>query len=198
MATSGNIATGPAPSYVVDAARSRFQVKGTAAGMLSAFGHNPIVAVRQFSGEAWFREQTPENSSLRLSIDAGALEIANDVNDKDRREMDRVMKEEVLEVARYPEIRFEASGRSATKLAQGMYRMVLGGTLSLHGVDRDVVVPCNVTVGGDNLRANGEFAIRQTDFRIKLVSVAGGTLKLKDELKFQFDVAARRRIATNE
>jgi polyisoprenoid-binding protein YceI len=198
MASSGNLAAGPAPSYVVDAARSRFQVKGTAAGMLSAFGHNPIVAIRQFSGEAWYRAQAPENSSLRLSIDAGSLEIANDVNDKDRREMDQVMQEEVLETARYPEIRFEASGRSAAKIAEGMYRIVLGGTLSLHGVDRDVEVPCNVAVSDDSLRANGEFTIRQTDFRIKLVSVAGGTLKLKDELKFQFDIVARRRVATNE
>jgi hypothetical protein len=55
-----------------------------------------------------------------------------------------------------------------------------------------VEVPCNVTVDQDNLRANGEFTVRQTDFRIKLVSVAGGTLKLKDELKLSFDVSAHR------
>ncbi len=41
------------------------------------------------------------------------------------------------------------------------------------------------------LRANGEFSIRQTDYGIRLVSVAGGTLKLKDELKFTFDIVAQ-------
>ena len=38
----------------------------------------------------------------------------------------------------------------------------------------------------------GPFTLRQSDFRIKPVSVAGGTLKLKDELKFAFDVVARK------
>jgi hypothetical protein len=50
-----------------------------------------------------------------------------------------------------------------------------------------------VYAGGESLRANGEFTVRQTDYRIKLVSVAGGALKLKDELKFQFDIVATRR-----
>ena len=48
-------------------------------------------------------------------------------------------------------------------------------------------------MGDDSLRANGEFTIRQTDYRIKLVSVAGGALKLKDELKFTFDIVANRK-----
>jgi hypothetical protein len=45
---------------------------------------------------------------------------------------------------------------------------------------------------GSTLRASGEFSMRQSDFGIKLVSVAGGAIKLKDELTFSFEVAARR------
>jgi polyisoprenoid-binding protein YceI len=196
MATSSNIAKDLVPSYLVDAGKSRFQAKATASGMLSAFGHNPTVAIRGFTGEAWFRAQAPEQSSLRIAIDAGSLAISGDINEKDRQEMDRTMKEEVLETDRYPEIMFEGAGQEATKLAEGMYRITLDGKLTLHGVEREIKVPCTVTVGEDSLRASGEFSIRQTDFRIKLVSVAGGTLKLKDELKFTFDIAARRRRET--
>ena len=43
------------------------------------------------------------------------------------------------------------------------------------------------------MRANGEFTIRQTDYGIRLISVAAGTLKLKDELKFTFDIVAHRK-----
>lgn len=193
MATSPNSAQGLVPSYVVDPARSRLLVKATASGMLSAFGHNPTIAIRRFTGEAWFRPQAPEQSSLRFDIDATSLAIAGDVRETDRQEMDRAMKEEVLEIDRYREIRFESSGVEANKIAEGMYRITLAGKLSLHGVEKDVQFPCNVTVGEDSMRANGEFTIRQTDFQIKLVSVAGGTLKLKDELKFTFDVVANRR-----
>jgi polyisoprenoid-binding protein YceI len=193
MATSPNSAQSPVPSYVVDPSRSRLLVKATASGMLAAFGHNPIIAIRGFTGEAWFRPHAPEQSSLRFDIDATSLAIAGDVSEKDRQEMDRTMKDEVLEVDRYREIHFEGSGLEANKIADGMYRITLGGKLTLHGVEKDVRFPCNVTVGEDSMRANGEFTIRQTDFRIKLVSVAGGTLKLKDELKFTFDVVAHRR-----
>ena len=42
------------------------------------------------------------------------------------------------------------------------------------------------------LRAFGEFAIRQSDYNIKPVSAIGGGLKVKDEVKFSFDIVARR------
>ena len=42
------------------------------------------------------------------------------------------------------------------------------------------------------LRAFGEFSVWQSDYHIKLISIGGGTLKLKDELKLKFDIGARR------
>lgn len=188
-----NPVEGQAPSYVVDAGRSRFVVRASATGLLSAFGHNPSIAIRNFTGEAWFRPQAPEQSSLRLEIDPASLAITGDVNDKDRQEMERAMREDVLETSRYREIRFESSSNQASKIAEGMYRLKLAGKLTLHGVERDLEFPANLTADENTLRANGEFVIRQTDYRIRLVSVAGGTLKLKDELKFTFDIVANRR-----
>jgi polyisoprenoid-binding protein YceI len=193
MASFMNTAEGLAPSYLVDAAKSRFLVRASASGLLSAFGHNPTIAIRDFTGEAWFRAQSPEQSSLRLEIAAASLAVTGDVNDKDRYEMERAMREDVLDTARYPQIEFASSGIQANKITEGMYRMKLAGKLTLHGVERDLEVPCNVMVSDDGLRANGEFSIRQTDYGIRLVSVAGGTLKLKDELKFTFDIVAHRR-----
>ena len=192
MASSVNETQKAVRSYVVDAWKSRFQVKASASGMLSPFGHNPLISIPNFIGEAWFRPQTPEQSSLRIVIDAGAVEVANDISSKDRREMERVMKADVLETERYPEIRFEGAAARADQIADGMYRIAIAGTLTLHGAQRAVQVPCNVIVSDDSLRANGEFSIRQSDYGIGLVSVAGGTLKLKDELKLTFDVFAHR------
>jgi polyisoprenoid-binding protein YceI len=192
MASPINLAEGSAAAYVLDPARSRFLVRASATGLLSAFGHNPTVAVRGFKGEAWFPNQAPEQSWLRFEIDANSLVVTGDVNERDRHEMERTMRDEVLETKRYPEIRFESFGIEANNITEGMYRMNIRGHLILHGVKREVAIPCNVTVSGDSLRANGEFSIRQTDFGIRLVSVAGGTLKLKDELKFTFDLVGHR------
>jgi hypothetical protein len=40
------------------------------------------------------------------------------------------------------------------------------------------------------LRAKGAFTLKQTSFDIKPVSIAGGTIKVKDELKFTFEIVA--------
>jgi hypothetical protein len=45
-----------------------------------------------------------------------------------------------------------------------------------------------VSLNGDSIRGYGECVIKQTDFGIRLVSVAGGALKVKDEVKCAFDV----------
>ncbi|HTX36278.1 MAG TPA: YceI family protein [Bryobacteraceae bacterium] len=193
MASLTNAAEGLASSYVVDAGKSRFVVRASATGLLSAFGHNPTIAIRSFTGEAWFRPQAPEHSSLRLEIDPASLAITGDVNDKDRREMERTMRDEVLEINRFREIRFEGSGVHSSQLGEGIYRLKIAGQLKLHGVERPLELPCNLIAGQDFLRANGEFTIRQTDYGMRLVSVAGGTLKLRDELKFSFDILAHRK-----
>ncbi len=184
-----------APSYLIDSATSRFSVKAYAGGMLSAFGHSPTIAIRSFHGEARFRAEAPEQSTLELVIDASSLVVTSESSEKDRAEIERVMKEEVLETGLFPEIRFTSGPVTAVKISDAMYALRIAGTLSLHGVEGSVVVPCNVVVDDDRLRGSGDFTIRQTDYRIRPVTAAGGTIKVKDELKFTFDiVGARRRL----
>ncbi|MGA8728989.1 MAG: YceI family protein, partial [Terracidiphilus sp.] len=68
----------------------------------------------------------------------------------------------------------------------------LNGTLNLHGVSRNLSIPARVALLGDMFRASGDFTLSQSDFGIKPVSVAGGALKLKDELKVSFEIVARK------
>jgi len=178
--------------YTVDAAMSTFTVRAFATGMFSALGHNPTIAVRDFSGQAEFAPDTLENAALHLKIRADSLVVTNDISDKDRREIERTMNQEVLEVARYPEIVFDSSNVSASRAGDGQYWVNLVGNLSLHGATNTQAVSVQVTLNGETLRAHGEFSVRQSAYGIKLVSVAGGALKLKDELKLSFDIVARK------
>jgi polyisoprenoid-binding protein YceI len=66
------------------------------------------------------------------------------------------------------------------------------GELTLHGVTRSHSFVSQVAIGTDSFRAYGEFTILQTDYGIKVASIAGGTLKLQDELKCTFYTVARR------
>ncbi|MEW5979384.1 MAG: YceI family protein [Acidobacteriota bacterium] len=178
--------------YKLDPGQSRFQVRAFAGGMFSALGHNPTLAIHGFGGEVRFVREALEASSLQMKIRPDSLSVVNDVSDKDRREMERAMQQEVLEIAKYPAISFESSRISGSASGGDRYQVDITGNLSLHGVTRSQLVRAYIGLNGERLHAYGEFTLRQTDFKIKLVSVAGGALKLKDELKFSFDIVAVR------
>jgi polyisoprenoid-binding protein YceI len=160
--------------------------------MLSALGHNPTIAIRDFTGEANFDPAAPGQASLRIRIRADSLEVTDDIKSKDRMEMESLMNQKVLESSKYPVIVYESAEVSADQLGEGRYRTAINGNLSLHGTTRRLPVTAQVTVTGDMLRAYGEFSILQSNYGIPLVNVAGGALKLKDELKFTFDIVGRR------
>jgi polyisoprenoid-binding protein YceI len=155
-------------------------------------GHNPVIGIRDFSGEIRFDAEKVEAGSFRFLIKAASLDVQDDISDKDRREMERLMHQEVLESSKFPEIRYEGATATVTKVSDMLYSATLSGDLSLHGVTRSQPLSARVTLFGSMLRASGDFTLSQTDYNIRLVSVAGGALKLKDELKFSFEVVARR------
>lgn len=178
--------------YVIDGRSSRFTVQATATGLLAKMGHNPNVGIRDFSGEMKFDPEKLEAGSFRLVIKTSSLSVLDDISDKDRREIERLMSQEVLETAKFPEIVYDAPSVSVTKMSDMLYSATLNGELTFHGVTRRQPITARVAMLGSMLRASGNFTLEQTDYNIKLVSVAGGALKLKDELKFSFEIVARQ------
>ncbi len=179
--------------YVTDTRASQFTVQVFSGGLLSAFGHNPTITITDFLGEAQVNPDDFARSSLRVTIKAESLMVKDNVSDKDRREMERAMHEEILETASYPEIVYECTKVNATKTGEGQYSVTLTGDLTLHGVTRSHAVPARVALTEASLRAFGTVTLLQTDYDLKLASVAGGALKVKDELKFSFNILARKK-----
>jgi polyisoprenoid-binding protein YceI len=178
--------------YSIDRERSTFTVRAFATGLLSAFGHNPTIAIPDFEGKMVFNPETVEQSSLRLVIHAASLNVTDDIREKDRMDINRAMHEEVLQSDSYPDIIYECSRMTASKIGEGQYGGTLNGELTLHGVKRTQPVPVRISMNGDVLHATGEFSVRQSDYDIRPVSAAAGTVKLKDELKLSFDIFARK------
>jgi polyisoprenoid-binding protein YceI len=182
-----------AAHYRLDAGRSQFIVQAFAEGLLSSFGHNPVIAIRDFEGEVEFVPGTLEGARVRLTIKVDSLTVTDDVKEKDRLEIERMMRDDVLEVSKYPEITFESKSVTASRIREGLYRARVIGDLTLHGVAQpNLWIQAEVTFGDDTLRAQGEFSLRQTDYKIKPVSAVGGTIKVKNELKFKFDIVAKK------
>lgn len=177
-------------AYRIDPKASRLTVQVTAGGLLASFGHNPTIAARDFTGEAQFEPETLANASVHVEISAATLEVVAGANDKDRAEIEKRMHADVIESESYPLITFDSSNIKVTPIGAGQYRVEAPGQLTLHGITNEQTVTARVLVSADRLRVSGEFTLGQTDYGIELVSVAGGALKVKDEVKVSFDVVA--------
>jgi polyisoprenoid-binding protein YceI len=179
--------------YVIDPGGSTFIVRAFATGMLSAFAHNPTIAIPDFQGEVQFTSSALEEASLRIVVQAASLKVTDDISARDRQEIERRMHDEVLEADGFAEIVYECDRvASIQKISEGQYAVTLNGELALHGVTRTQSVSARVTIKGETLRAAGEFTLRLSDYEIGPVSAAGGAVKLKDELKLSFDMSARK------
>lgn len=178
--------------YKIDTKASQFTVQAFASGLISAVAHSPKIAIRDWKGEVSFNPETLSDASLRVGIRAGSLEVLDDLRESDRRELHRVMYNDVLETTRYPEVVFESSGIGVERLKDNLTRVNVEGRISLHGATNGQSFFSQVAFGVDSFRAYGEFTLLQSDYGIRIASIAGGTLKLQDELKFSFYVVGRK------
>jgi hypothetical protein len=116
--------------------------------------------------------------------------------EKEQQQWNRIMASMVClktRIARYPEIVFQSTQITATCIVKDRYKVRIIGDLTLHGATRSGLwISAQFTIDEDTMRAQGDFTLKQTDYNIKLVSVAAGALKLKDELKFSFDLVGHR------
>jgi polyisoprenoid-binding protein YceI len=174
--------------YRFDPSQSRFTMRASATGMLSAFAHNPSFAVRDYQGQMRFEGGKIEGLALDLTIKAASLELLNQVGAADHFEIEERMRRDVLEVATYPEIAYQASEIPAEPITPREYQLHIGGRLTLHGITNVHRVEAQLRIFQDGILLSGESPLRLSDYRIKPVVALGGAIKLNDELHVAFDL----------
>jgi polyisoprenoid-binding protein YceI len=176
--------------FALDTNASRFTVQAFATGMLSSFGHNPKIAMRDYDGEIQFAPDTYEGASVRVTVRTTAMDVQDEMSGDDRKKLERTTYD-ALEVQRFPTAVYETNQITVQKQTEDLLLVHATGTLSFHGVTQTQSLDARVTRLGTMLRISGDFSLRQSDYAIKPVSFAGGALRLKDELKFTFELVAR-------
>jgi polyisoprenoid-binding protein YceI len=192
MAISSAATSSASIRYVVDTRTSQFTVQAFASGLIAAVAHSPKIAIRDWSGMVQMASPTLQGASLKVRVKPASLEVLDELSEVDRRELHRVMNREVLETAEFPEIAYDSTEVAADKLKEDLYRLNVRGRLTLQSVTNDQDFEAQASLGVDSVRAYGSFSLLQTDYDIRIASIAGGTLKLLDELKFSFYVLARK------
>lgn len=167
-----------AQQHAVDLQKSKLTVRVYKSGLFSAFAHDHEIDAPILRGVADISDHT----SVKLEVDARTLRVMDrDTSEKDRSEIQKTMLgPEVLDSERFHEIVFQ----SAAVEQNGPDHWVVHGDLMLHGQSQPVMM--DVLREADHY--TGHVTIKQTNFGIKLVRIAGGTVKVKDEVRIEFDV----------
>jgi len=178
--------------YAFDAQRSRFTVQVFATGVLALFAHNPTLAIRAFTGTLEFAPQTIAGAALHVAIVPNSLVVTDALSARDRQEIERALRDDVLETARFADLRYDSTRITATPVAENWYRLAVQGLLQLHGVTRPHDLDAQLRIADETIRLSGDFTLRQSVYGIKPPSAMGRMILARDELKFVFDVVGRR------
>jgi polyisoprenoid-binding protein YceI len=179
--------------YRLDASQSKFIAHAFAGGLLWFKGHDHLVAARDFTGEVEITPATINPASLQFTVKTDSMIETSDVfNEQQKQIINKELREIVLEPAKYPDITFKSTDVTGKALGNSQYDVKIGGDLTLHGVTRHIVIPTQVTLTGNDLRARGEFSIDRSDYRVKATSAVHGLVRVRNRIKLTFDIVGHK------
>jgi polyisoprenoid-binding protein YceI len=76
--------------------------------------------------------------------------------------------------------------------ASSAQRDFVDATFTINGVSRSMRIPAAIQPNGETLRADGAFAIDQTDFGIAPLSLFNGAIQVQNRVDIRFSIEARR------
>jgi polyisoprenoid-binding protein YceI len=169
-----------AQDRAIDTERSTITIHVGKAGLLSAAGHEHWVSAPIASGTI-----NEASQRVEFTVEAAKLRVKPDpkIDAKTEAAIQRDMEEMTLDMAHFREIKFQSS-----RVEKAGDQWNVDGSLSLHGVTK--AVRANVARVGEAY--TGRVTLKQTDFGIKPISIAGGTIKIKNEIDIEFMIFARR------
>src|SRR2546423_4156275 len=146
--------------YRLDSSQSRFIAHALRGGLLWFKGHDHLVAVREFTGEAQMTPNTLTPASLEITAKTASMEETSSVfTEPQKKIINKELREIVLLPDQYPDIVFRSTNVNGKATGNSQYDLKIIGDLTLHGVTRQITIPAKVTVTGNDLRAQGEFSV---------------------------------------
>ena len=151
------------------------------------FGSIVNGALRVRQGEARGDiDRLQEGGSISLVIDTRTYTSNIGLRDQD-------VQEYYLEVQQYPVIRFDSTGIEKIerpRSPEDLWQITVRGSLELHGVKREVIVPLRLLYQTNKITAQGNFRIVLEDFNIKVPTLL--FLKAGNQVDVEFRIIGER------
>ncbi|MBI3208877.1 MAG: YceI family protein [Candidatus Solibacter usitatus] len=150
-------------------------------------GKKHIFEFPQFQGKITLDLQNPSNSKVDLRIDAASITCKDTwLGPKDLKKVLDYAQTDMLNVKRYPEMRFVS-----TKItAKGNDSFDVEGTLNIRGNGKTVTL--NVTLDQPSLRVSGKAVFKLTAYGMKPPSAGLVAIGTKDDVTALFQVLATK------
>src|SRR5260370_6489242 len=169
-------------AYDVDPRASSASVHVGKTGLGSFAGHEHEITVGRIRGEVLADLDDNARSSVELIIEAASLRVGDEPGDDGPKVQRTMQGRTVLDVARFPRIRFRSSAVSGKTLSAGLHQLTVQGELTLHGVAKSISVPVRLETQAGALTATGQLGVKQSDFGIEPSTAAGGLGESRDEV----------------
>ncbi len=124
----------------------------------------------------------PEGTQLYLEVDLASLDTGLGLRN-------RHMRENYLEVEEFPYAFLEATIERVEAVPAGGFRVTAQGVMTIHGVEREMDIPCDVAERGQGYRVQCAFDLLLSDFEIKIPKLM--FLKLANEVRLELDFTVR-------
>jgi polyisoprenoid-binding protein YceI len=175
--TEGSHELGPASGSLL--------IKTSRSGLGRRAGHDLILEVTRWSGQASVDPAEPANSTVSAEIEVGSVEVREGtggvlpLSGSDRDEIVKNIREKVLHTSAHPVITFRSTRVQGTSEV-----FTVEGDLTIMGRTRPVTVSGRVS--GDRL--TGGATVVQSQWGIKPYSALFGQLKVADPVEIEFDL----------
>ena len=178
VVSSPRILLGENNDRAIDVNRSMLKVDVFKSGLFSPFAHDHEIEAPISEGAA----DLSSTARVTLRVDAQKLRVLDPgASANDRAQIQKTMEgPTVLDSERFPQISFRST--RVEQVANDHWKV--HGDLTLHGQMNPIVVD----VALKDAHYLGSAVIKQRDFGITPISLAGGTVKVKDEVRIEFDI----------
>lgn len=179
--SSAILSVSQSTSKDIDVEHSRMTIHVAKSGLFSFAADNHEIQAPISSGTV-----NEAGKTVELKVKSAQLKVLDpQLSEAKRAQVQQEMiGTNVLDANRFPEISFHSTQVSEEK--SSTWRVT--GDLTLHGQTRSITLHVNGGAG----HYHGTVTLKQSDYGITPISLAGGTVKVKDELAIDFDIVTRQ------
>ncbi len=187
--------------YRIDPQTSDIRLLVYRDGVLSTFGHNHVVSLKDFTGTIHLQPKLAQSRLEleilvdRLIVDDAAVrrqegpDFANEPSKDDiAGTRANMLSSALLNAIKFPAIKVTGTSGPVDAANSAMLDL----SVLLAGQESKLTIPATLKLEGDQLEASGEIELSHKQLGLKPFSALLGSLRVAEQMKFKYRIRARK------